>query len=188
MTESQRISNMTPRLLMVMGVSGSGKSTIALNLADAIDGIYLDGDDYHPKSNIEKMSKGVALTDDDRWPWLELFAKTMAKQNGKTKTIGACSSLTKAYREYLTKQAEEPILFIYLDGSKELILERMTSRANHFMPSSQLDNQFNTLEIPDSSELALHIDISGTSKKIISDLLSKLEIYGINPKKIGRKL
>jgi len=173
MAESQRVSSMTPRLFIVMGVSGSGKSTLASMLADAIDGNYLDGDDYHPKANIEKMSKGIALTDDDRLPWLELFAKTMAKQSNKT--IGACSSLTKAYREHLTKAAGEPILFIYLDGSKALILERMSARDNHFMPSSQLDNQLETLEIPDASELALTIDIGGTSEEILSDLLNKLK-------------
>ena len=173
MAESQRVSNMTPRLYIVMGVSGSGKSTVASMLADAVGGIYLDGDDYHPKANIEKMSQGIALTDDDRWPWLELFAQAMAKQSNKT--IGACSSLTKSYRKHLTEAAGEPILFIYLDGSKELILERMSSRSNHFMPSSQLDNQFETLEKPDSSERALTIDISGNSEAVLSDLLKKLK-------------
>jgi len=173
MVESQPVFNMSPRLLIVMGVSGSGKSTIARMLAETIEGTYLDGDDYHPKKNIDKMSQGIPLNDDDRWPWLEIFAKAMSKQTNKT--IGACSALTKAYREHLTKAAGEPILFIYLDGSKELLLERMSSRDGHFMPSSQLDNQLETLEKPDSSELSLHVDISNTTQQIVTELLTKLE-------------
>ena len=158
-----------------MGVSGAGKSTVAKELALKINGLYLDADDYHPKSNIDKMSQGLPLNDDDRWPWLNIFAENMAKQEGIV--IGACSALTKVYRDYLTESAQEPILFIHLSGDKKLISDRMSKRKNHFMPISQLDNQLMTLEIPDNSELALIVDISQSTRKIIEEIQHKISFF-----------
>ncbi|MEP0944075.1 MAG: gluconokinase [Rhizobiaceae bacterium] len=153
------------RLFVVMGVAGCGKTTIGENLAAAIDGIFLDGDAFHPQSNIEKMSQGIALTDEDRWPWLETFAREIAVRPGAV--IGGCSSLKRAYREHITQAAGEPVLFIYLDGSKELIADRMGKRQGHFMPTSLLDSQFATLEVPTADETAIHIDIDAPTGEIV---------------------
>jgi gluconokinase len=168
----QHVFNMIPRLKIVMGVCGSGKSTIAKQLAHELGGGYLDGDDYHPSNNIDTMRQGKPLTDNDRWPWLQRFAEAMAGQSGIT--IGACSALTKAYRELLSNAAGEPILFIHLAGSKALISRRLESRKNHFMPVSQLDNQLNILETPGPEEIAVSIDISGSKEQIIAHILAKL--------------
>ena len=168
----QHVFNMIPRLKIVMGVCGSGKSTIAKQLAHTLGGGYLDADDYHPPVNIDKMSQGKPLTDYDRWPWLQHFAQAMAAQ--PCVTIGACSALTKAYREFLSNAAGEPILFIHLVGSKALISRRLESRENHFMPISQLDNQLKILETPGPEEIAVSIDISCSKEQIMTHILAKL--------------
>ena len=162
------------RLLVVMGVAGCGKTTIGEHLAAAptIDGTFLDGDAFHPQANIEKMSQGIALTDEDRWPWLEIFGREIAARSGTV--IGGCSSLKRAYRDFITKAAGEPVLFIYLNGSRELIADRMGKREGHFMPTSLLDSQFATLEVPTADECAIDVDINATTDEIVRRILSKL--------------
>lgn len=155
-----------PRLIIVMGVCGSGKSTIAKQLAEAMGASYLDADDYHPTANVAKMSRGEALNDGDRWPWLKSFAQAMAGQPDYC--VGACSALKKAYRTCLTNEANEAVLFVYLDGSKELLMQRMSARTEHFMPTTLLDSQLATLEIPDADEYAIAVDIRGTPQQIIT--------------------
>ncbi len=170
--ELQPVSKPVPRLAVVMGVAGSGKSTIARHLSSELAAVYLDGDDYHPQSSVSKMSQGIALTDEDRWPWLDSFAQAMSAQDGNA--IGACSSLRKVYRERITAAAREPVLFIYLDGSKALISQRLSARENHFMPACLLDSQFKTLEPPGQDELAIGVDISGSKQQIIRLILKQL--------------
>ena len=160
--------------MIVMGVSSCGKSSVASGLAEALDAVFLDADDYHPASNIEKMSRGDALNDNDRWPWLELFANKLAAQTDSA--VGACSSLKRAYREKLTEAAGEPILFIHLHGSRDLLEQRIAARENHFMPPSLLQSQLDTLEIPTTDELAITIDISGTKAKVMQLTLEALNI------------
>lgn len=155
-----------------MGVCGCGKSTIAERLAAALGATYLDGDDYHPPANIAKMSRGEALDDEDRWPWLQQFATSMAQHNGNV--IGACSALRRSYRECITEAAGENVLFVLLDGSKTLIRERMAARQDHFMPDSLLASQFATLERPENDESALSVDISGSVDEIVKIIESKL--------------
>ncbi|RVU86533.1 gluconokinase [Leucothrix sargassi] len=162
-----------PRLIIVMGVSGSGKSTIAKRLADALDATFLDADDYHPQHNVDKMSRGEALNDDDRWPWLKTFGEAMSGQNQRC--VGACSALKKSYRSCLTESANEPILCVYLDGDRDLLMARMSSRTDHFMPPTLLDSQLETLEIPDDSEYTISVDISGTPDEIVSQIQTQLE-------------
>ena len=174
MAESQPVSNIVPRLMVVMGVAGCGKSTIAQCLALKLGAVYLDGDDYHPESSISKMSRGIALTDEDRWPWLNNFSKAISEEDGYV--VGACSSLRNVYREFITAAAKEPVLFIYLDGTKELISQRLSVRENHFMPDSLLDSQFKTLEPPDRDELAITVDISGSTQQIIQLITEKLGV------------
>ncbi len=110
------------RIIIVMGVSSSGKSTVGKALGHRLHVPFLDGDGYHPPANKEKMRAGIPLTDEDRWPWLEALAHALhdaAKTKGSA--IGACSALKRAYREYLTEKAGEPILFVFLEGAKDVI-------------------------------------------------------------------
>jgi len=159
--------------MIVMGVSSCGKSSVASGLAEALDAVFLDADDYHPASNIEKMSQGDALNDEDRWPWLQRFAKTMAGQTSSA--IGACSALKRVYREKLTEAAGESILFIHLHGSRDLLEQRIAARENHFMPPSLLDSQLTTLENPASDEHAITIDITGSKAQVIQLILKELK-------------
>lgn len=164
-----------PRLMVVMGVSGCGKSSTGEGLAAALGGVFLDGDAYHPAENIAKMSRGEALGDADRWPWLDRLARAMAERPGIV--IGGCSALKRAYRARITEAAGEPVLFLHLAGSRDLIWSRMAARRNHFMPVALLDSQFATLEPPGPDELALSIDITPPVPQVVA------EIAGI----LGRK-
>ena len=160
-----------PRLIVVMGVAGSGKSSVGEALARHLGGVFLDGDSYHPASNIEKMSRGEALTDADRWPWLESLACAMAEREGIV--IGGCSALKRAYRDHITRTAGEPVLFAHLAGSKDLIWQRMSARKNHFMPISLLESQFATLERPSGDERAIEVPIDGSVADIVADIAAR---------------
>ena len=161
------------RLLVVMGVAGCGKTTIGEHLAAAINGTFLDGDAFHPKANIEKMSQGIPLTDEDRWPWLDTFGREIAARPGTV--IGGCSSLKRAYRDHITQAAGEAVLFIYLNGSRDLIADRMGKREGHFMPTSLLDSPFATLQIPASDECAIAVDIDATTNEIVRRIQARLD-------------
>jgi len=165
--ESQPLSNRT-RLYVVMGVAGCGKSSIGAGAAHLLGGTYIDGDDFHPQSNIDKMSAGIALNDKDRWPWLKIVGQELAKQDGLV--LAGCSALKRSYRNFIAECAGEPVTFLYLDGSKELIANRMAAREGHFMPTSLLDSQFATLQVPNETENAVAIDISGTQDDVISEI------------------
>ncbi len=162
------------RLFVVMGVSGCGKSTMAKALAKATDGFFLDGDSFHPADNIEKMRAAIALTDDDRWPWLEQVGRQMAAQNGTV--FCACSALKRSYRAHISKAAGEDVLFIHLQGARALIETRMRARQDHFMPPSLLNSQFDTLEVPGPDELAFNVDIAHCEPQIVAHILEKLAL------------
>lgn len=169
---SQHHSN-EARHFVVMGVAGSGKTSIGEGVAAKIGGTYVDGDNLHPQANIDKMSRGEPLDDDDRWPWLEAVGQTLANIEG----IGliGCSALKKSYRDLITNKAGKPVVFLYLDGSKELIAKRMAARQGHFMPTSLLDSQFATLEVPTAPENFIPINIEGTQSEIIAAIVSHIE-------------
>lgn len=160
------------RLFVLMGVAGCGKSTIAEELTKRLGGQFLDGDSFHPATNIAKMSAGTPLTDEDRWPWLETIGREMVSRSGKA--VGACSALKRVYRETIRRAAGEAVLFIYLNGSRDLIESRMNARTGHFMPPSLLESQFATLEVPDDDELAISVDISGTADEIVAAIVCQL--------------
>ena len=163
------------RLVVVMGVSSSGKTTVGKLIAERLQAPFLEGDDYHPASNIEKMSAGIPLTDDDRWPWLDAMGKGLrdtAEKRGLA--VGACSALKRSYRDRLVKAAGEPIVFIYLDGSYEEIDKRMKARKNHFMPESLLRSQFATLERPGKDENAITVAIAATPEIVTDAAMEKL--------------
>ena len=163
------------RIIIVMGVSSSGKSTVGKAIARRLHVQFLDGDDYHPPANVEKMRAGIPLSDEDRWPWLEKLSLALKDAaNGKGSAVGACSSLRRAYREYLTKIAGEPILFVYLSGSKEVIAERIAARKHEFMPASLLDSQFATLEEPDADENVLTVNVNDPSETIATHVVKEL--------------
>lgn len=161
--------------LVVMGVCGTGKTTIAEALAKLYEIDFIDGDDLHPKSNIEKMSKGFALNDTDRLPWLENIQQhlKLAHQNNQS-LIVVCSALKKRYRDILRKDNQP--LFIFLNGNKALIEMRLNNRVGHFMKPGMLETQLATLEIPDLNHEndVLDISIEGDVRDIIDRIEEKL--------------
>lgn len=171
-----RTGSETARLFVVMGVAGCGKSSIGDALAKSLGGLYLDGDTYHPPENVEKMSRGEPLTDDDRWPWLERFAGEMQQRDGIV--VGGCSALKRTYRDRITEAAGERTTFIYLSGSRALIRSRMSARTGHFMPTSLLDSQFATLEPPGSDEDAVTVDIDAPVDTIVTNAIAALQGTG----------
>ncbi|MEM7190878.1 MAG: gluconokinase [Pseudomonadota bacterium] len=157
-----------PARLIVMGVAGCGKSTIGAALAEAVGARFLDGDDFHPPANVAKMSAGQALTDDDRWPWLDRLGIEMEAAVAETGTaVLACSALKRVYRERLTAACAEPPMFVHLDGDRELIEARMAARQDHFMPVGLLDSQFATLERIADDENAIVISIDAPAPTVI---------------------
>lgn len=161
-----------PRLFVVMGVAGCGKSTVGKSLAKEIGGIYLEGDALHPQENVEKMSAGIPLTDEDRWPWLDKIA-LMMKQSGGITLVG-CSALKRTYRDRLRGGCDEPVMFLHLSGSRELIADRMKRREGHFMPLSLLDSQFAALEPLQIDETGLQTDIDATTAQIVARIVAEL--------------
>jgi carbohydrate kinase (thermoresistant glucokinase family) len=163
------------RLIVVMGVSSSGKTTVGKALARRLHAPFLEGDDYHPEANIEKMSAGIPLDDEDRWPWLESLSKALHEAGEKKGiAVSACSALKRSYRDFMTEKAGEPILFVYLEGSKAVIGDRMRHRAHHFMPVSLLDSQFATLEEPAADENALPVPVDEPVEKSVERVLKAM--------------
>jgi gluconokinase len=146
-----------PARMVVMGVAGSGKSTVGEALATRLNAIYLDGDLLHSAENIEKMSRGVPLTDADRLPWLREIGHRLAGSDGRL--IVGCSALKRAYRETINAAARQPVVFVYLSGSIDVIAKRMADRVGHFMPPDLLQSQFATLEEPGPDENAIRVGI-----------------------------
>ncbi len=164
--------NGSPRLLVVMGVTSCGKSTVGRKIADALEARYIEGDDLHPQANVDKMSAGKPLTDDDRWPWLDILGRKMADSNGTV--VASCSSLKRAYRFRITVMAGDPVVFVYLQGSRDLIAKRMAARKNHFMPQSLLDSQFAALEEPGEDELHITVSIDQDEDAVVASALEGL--------------
>jgi gluconokinase len=165
------------RIIIAMGVSSSGKSTVGQSIARRLHVPFLDGDGYHPEANVEKMRAGIPLTDDDRWPWLERLAIALHQAaEKKGAAVGACSALRRVYRDYLIEKAGEPILFVYLDGSREVIAARMAKRKHEYMPTSLLDSQFATLEVPDPAvENVLPVPVTDSIEKITQTVTKSLD-------------
>ena len=163
-------------VLVVMGVSGSGKSTIAAMLAHRLHWLYEDGDWFHPKKNIEKMHHGEPLTDEDRWPWLHAIADWIdATRRSGNHGIVACSALKRAYRDILIG-ARKDVRLVYLKGDPELIGRRIAARADHFMPPQLLDSQFRVLEEPATDERPITVAIDPHPREIVETIVKKLNI------------
>ncbi|MDP9835412.1 gluconokinase [Neorhizobium huautlense] len=159
--------------VIVMGVSGSGKSSVGILLAEKLGLPYVEGDELHPKSNVEKMSKGTPLTDEDRWPWLDIIGERLA-EGATSGIVITCSALKVIYRDRLRKAAGGKLAFVFLDGSKELLTDRMGHRTGHFMPLSLLETQLATLERPDKEDGVVTVDIDATPEAITDTAIEGL--------------
>jgi gluconokinase len=149
-------------ILILMGVSASGKTTVGRILAQRLGWSFYDGDDLHPQANIEKMSRGIALTDEDREPWLRAVRELVQRCLSENRNaVIACSALKQAYRDTINPDPSR-VRFVYLRGSKELIAERMAQRRGHFFDPRLLQSQFDALEEPKD---AITVDISGTPEQ-----------------------
>jgi len=165
-----------PCALIVMGVSGSGKSTIGERLAEQLAWSYEDGDKFHPASNVAKMSAGQPLTDDDRWPWLmaiadEIDRSCLAGQHA----VFACSALKRAYRDVLV-HGRNDVRIVFLDGTQALIASRLGQRKGHFMPPGLLESQFETLEPPGASENSVTVSIDASVDAVVDDIIRQLRL------------
>ena len=161
-------------LYVVMGVSGSGKSVIGAAFARALDVHFVEGDDYHSATNVERMSSGVPLTDDDRAQWLRSLAARIreAKATG-TGLVVSCSALKRSYRDIL-RGASSELRFIFLHGSRALLAERLAGRRGHYMPPSLLESQLATLEEPAPAEQAWVCDIRESPEDIVAALMTRV--------------
>jgi gluconokinase len=160
--------------LIVMGVAGSGKTTIAEALAARLGWRFEDGDTFHPANNVEKMRSGRALTDEDRWPWLRAIAAEVDRtREARGHIVIACSALKRIYRNILIGK-RTGVRLIYLKGSRELILQRLRARRGHFMPPELLDSQFATLEEPGHDENAVVVDVAVAVDAIVDDIVRQL--------------
>jgi carbohydrate kinase (thermoresistant glucokinase family) len=164
--------------IVVMGVSGSGKTTVAKDLAARLDGLYLDGDDFHPASNVEKMRHGIPLTNEDRLPWLEHVGRVMRERGAPGHpVVMACSALKRMYRERIRMQ-EPAAFFVHLVATRAELERRMQHRHGHFMPASLLDSQLQTLEPLASGEHGATINVHGTEDQVIERVLAAVEHAG----------
>ncbi len=146
--------------VIVMGVTSCGKTSVGEGLAKELGCPFIEGDTLHPAANIAKMSAGTPLDDADRWPWLQAIGRAMKAECAAGRgVVAACSALKKSYRQKLAEAAGRPITFIFLHGSRDLLAARMAERKGHFMPTSLLDSQLATIEIPGPEENALHLDV-----------------------------
>lgn len=156
--------------IVVMGVSGSGKSTVGAALAQRLRVPFADADDFHPAANIEKMTAGQALDDDDRYPWLEAIGAWLAERCAAGGVM-SCSALKRKYRDQLRSHCPE-VEFFHLDGTPDVIGRRQASRPGHFMPASLLVSQFETLEPLDDDERGVRIDVDQSIDSIVDDYMS----------------
>ncbi|NGM19527.1 gluconokinase [Roseomonas stagni] len=163
---------MTP-LVVVMGVSGAGKSTIGQAIATALGLPFADADDFHPAANITKMSRGEALNDDDRWPWLAAIGAHLAAHRGRGCVV-TCSALKRAYRDAL-RQAAPDLRLVFLTGDPALVAARQAARQNHFMPASLVASQFATLEPPAPEEAAITLDVGPAPATLATAAINALQ-------------
>jgi gluconokinase len=163
-----------PVIAVVMGVSGSGKTTVAVLLSAALGCQFQEGDDLHPAANVTKMHGGTPLTDADRWPWLHKIAEEIDgwRAQGQSGVL-TCSALKRAYRDIIIRPG---VALVYLKGSHDLIHRRMAARHEHYMPVALLDSQFATLEEPTADEHPITVDVVGRPAEIVAEIVHQLEL------------
>jgi gluconokinase len=165
-----------PLILVMMGVSSSGKSTVGALLAGRLHWDFADADWFHPESNVDKMHAGVPLTDDDRWPWLKAVAQwiDLARAH-ETHAVVACSALKRSYRDVLIGRRPD-VRLVYLQGSEQLIVRRMVTRHGHFMPASLLHSQFEALEEPTLDEHPIIVSVEPRPSEIVARIMAELHL------------
>ncbi|KAJ7747236.1 P-loop containing nucleoside triphosphate hydrolase protein [Mycena metata] len=202
------VTDPQPVFIVAMGVSGTGKSTLGAALAKALHMPYIDGDDLHPKTNVEKMARGEPLTDEDRAPWLRTIRGTAVRMAGEqadkyrsgvnptnaVKRVGvpgvviACSALKRVYRDVLrgedtdstsNESARLPTYFVFIDGSREVLMQRMLNRSGHFMKAGMLDSQLNTLESPAGEEGVVVVSVEESTPKQVERAVEGLKAFWV---------
>ena len=161
-------------IVVVMGVSGSGKTTISVSLADTLGYQFEDGDDLHPPENVEKMHRGMPLTDADRMPWLDKVAEKIDRWRAQRQSgVLACSALKRSYRDIII--GDRPgVRLVYLKGSPDLIRRRLVTRRGHFMPASLLESQLASLEEPTPDEHPITVEVAGAPTEIVAKIVRRL--------------
>lgn len=165
-----------PLVVVVMGVAGTGKTTIGPLVAERLGVPYAEGDDFHPEANIAKMSAGVPLDDADRWPWLDAIGRWAAERAGLGGVVSS-SALKRSYRDRL-RTAAPGAVFLHLTGDRALIEGRMAARRGHFMPTALLDSQFAALQPLGDDEAGVAVDVSGTPEEITGRAVAALRRLG----------
>lgn len=158
--------------IIVMGVAGCGKSSVGEAVATAIGATYMDGDDLHPRANIEKMSAGIPLDDADRAPWLEKVGLRLKGTEGDL--LVGCSALKKSYRDIIRTAASAEVWFLHLSGARDVIEARMSKREGHFMPVSLLDSQFASLEHLETGEAGAAVDINQSFDAVVAESVAAI--------------
>ncbi|MFW8588524.1 gluconokinase [Rhizobium beringeri] len=159
----------SPLAIVVMGVSGCGKSSVGEHLAARNGILFLEGDQLHPAQNVEKMAQGIPLTDDDRLPWLDRIGEEIrTAQETSQGLVISCSALKRSYRDRLRQAAPGRLAFVFLEGSRDLLLSRMRARQGHFMPASLLDSQLRTLEVPTGEAGVVTVAIDNALDDIVA--------------------
>ena len=163
-----------PLSVVVMGVSGCGKSTVGTQLAKALGATFLDADDFHPPMNVERMRAGVALSDAERAPWLDALSARLARAAQASESVVlACSALKRSYRDAL-RRGSPPLTLVHLTGSPALLAERITARPGHYMPPTLLPSQLATLETPQADERAITLDVAAATDELVATILKQL--------------
>lgn len=172
---------MAGQSFIIMGVSGCGKTSIGMRLAQARGAKLIDGDDLHPRRNIDKMAQGIPLCDDDRWPWLERLSDAAYSLIHKNETgFIVCSALKKSYRDFLRRDNPQ-LQFIWLKGDYSLILSRLQQRAGHYMPTALLESQFAALEVPTPDEQdVLTVEIDGEPDQVVERCLQVIRQHSLS--------
>lgn len=174
---------MAHKHIILMGVSGSGKTSVAAALAEKLGWSYGEADDFHPRANVDKMAAGHPLNDEDRWPWLETIARWTADHDAAGEsTIVTCSALKRIYRDKLREVPGETI-FVHLAGPQEVLEQRMATREGHFMPTGLLPSQFDTLEPLDEDENGFEVSVDQPFKAELADVWAGLAEHGIHAEK-----
>lgn len=163
--------------IVVMGVSGSGKTSVGEAVAHAFGYRFIEGDALHPQANIAKMSAGIPLTDEDRLPWLRQIGHQLSQ--GSAPLVVSCSALKRSYRALLRESAGRELAFVYLHGSRDVLAGRMRHREGHFMPASLLDTQLAALEEPDGEPLTVAVEVDQSTAEVVKATLAALA--GLEP-------
>jgi len=166
-------------IVVVMGVSGCGKTVVGSRLAEILGAEYAEGDKFHSPANVEKMRGGIPLTDEDRWPWLNAIAAAIDAWRGRGRdAVVACSALKKVYRDILRGERRD-VVIVHLKGTKELIAGRLARRHHEYMPATLLQSQFDTLEEPGESENVITVSIDQAPEAIVEAILAALRERGL---------